>query len=222
VESDQEQQIKIPIRDKRKVHLSDDGGASIVDASPPVAEEPADNEEVAIARRQAAGYLDDLQRLKAEFDNYRKRTLREQTRLIEMAAVGTIAQLLGVLDHFDLAMAAARQTQDYEKMVKGVEMVHSELKEVLRNSGLEIIDAEGKPFDPNLHEAVGGDEGDGSGVMVVGQLLRNGYKFKDMVLRPAMVRVTQSAEAAQQEATSGAARDGKADQAAEREASDGR
>jgi molecular chaperone GrpE len=212
VESDQEQEIKIPIRDKRKIHLTDDGGASIVDASPPVAEEPADNEEVAAVRRQAAGYLDDLQRLKAEFDNYRKRTLREQTRLIEMAAVGTISQLLGVLDHFDLAMAAASQTQDYEKMVKGVEMVHSELTEVLKNSGLEKIDAEGKPFDPNLHEAVGEDEGDGSGVMVVSDVLRNGYRFKDLVLRPAMVKVTQSAAPKKEEAA----------RAAQQEASDGR
>jgi molecular chaperone GrpE len=219
VESDQEQEIKIPIRDKRKIHLTDDGGASIVDASPPVAEEPADNDEVDAARRQAAGYLDDLQRLKAEFDNYRKRTLREQTRLIEMAAVGTISQLLGVLDHFDLAMAAASQTQDYEKMVKGLEMVHSEFKEVLRNSGLEKIDAQGKPFDPNLHEAVGEDEGDGSGVIVVSDVLRNGYRFKDMVLRPAMVKVTQAAEAApkkEEAATEGGPG------AAQQEVSDGR
>ena len=191
---DQEQQPKIPVRDKRKVHLTDEGGASVVDASPPITEEPGDNDEVATARRQAAGYLDDLQRLKAEFDNYRKRTVREQTRLVEMAAVGTISQLLGVLDHFDLAIEAARKTNDYEKMLRGVEMVHNELREVMRSFGLEKIDAEGQPFDPNLHEAAAEDQGDGSGVMRVNQVLRNGYKFKDMVLRPAMVTVTQSAD----------------------------
>jgi molecular chaperone GrpE len=196
VDSDQEQPIKIPIRDKRiKLDEPGEGGASVIDAAPPVSEDPQD--EVAAARRQAASHLDDLLRLKAEFDNYRKRTLKEQTRLLEMAAVGTIAQLLGVLDHFDLAVAAANQTQDYAKMLKGVEMVHSELKDVLKASGLEIIDAVGKPFDPNLHEAATEEEGDGSGVMVVGQVLRNGYKFKDMVLRPAMVTVTQDANAAE-------------------------
>jgi molecular chaperone GrpE len=196
VDSDQEQPIKIPIRDKRiKLDEPEDGGASVIDAAPPVSEDPED--EVAAARRQAASHLDDLLRLKAEFDNYRKRTLKEQTRLLEMAAVGTIAQLLGVLDHFDLAVAAANHTQDYAKMLKGVEMVHGELKDVLRASGLEIIDAVGKPFDPNVHEAAAEEEGDGSGVMVVGQVLRNGYKFKDMVLRPAMVTVTQDAKAAE-------------------------
>jgi molecular chaperone GrpE len=196
VDSDQEQPIKIPIRDKRiKLDEPEEGGASVIDAAPPVSEDPQD--EVAAARRQAASHLDDLLRLKAEFDNYRKRTLKEQTRLLEMAAVGTIAQLLGVLDHFDLAVAAANHTQDYAKMLKGVEMVHSELKEVLKASGLEIIDAVGKPFDPNVHEAATEEEGDGSGVMVVGQVLRNGYKFKDMVLRPAMVTVTQDANAAE-------------------------
>jgi len=197
---DQEQPpIKIPIRDKRiRLDEADEGGASVVGASPPMSEAPSEDDQVAAARRQAASHLDDLLRLKAEFDNYRKRTLKEQTRLLEMAAVGTIAQLLGVLDHFDLAVAAANQTQDYAKMLKGVEMVHSELKDVLRASGLEILDAVGKPFDPNVHEAATEEEGDGSGVMVVGQVLRNGYKFKDMVLRPAMVKVTQDASAAQE------------------------
>jgi molecular chaperone GrpE len=200
VGSDQEQPpIKIPIRDKRiKLDEADEGGASVIGAAPPMSEAPSEDDQVAAARRQAASHLDDLLRLKAEFDNYRKRTLKEQTRLLEMAAVGTIAQLLGVLDHFDLAVAAANQTQDYAKMLKGVEMVHGELKDVLRASGLEIIDAVGKPFDPNVHEAAIEEEGDGSGVMVVGQVLRNGYKFKDMVLRPAMVKVTQDASAAQE------------------------
>lgn len=191
--------IKIPIRDKRKLHetLGADG-AGVLDAQPPEAPEaPADPAaELAEARQQAASHLDDLQRIKAEFDNYRKRTQKEQSRLMEMASVGMIAQLLGVLDHFDLAVAAAGQTQDYDKMLKGVEMVNSELKSALKTCGLEIIDAVGKAFDPHEHEAAVEEEGDGSGVMVVSEVLRTGYRVKDVILRPAMVKVTNDASAA--------------------------
>lgn len=195
----EEAPVKIPIRDKRKLHetLGADG-ASVLEVEPPEAPEaPAvdSNEELAEAKRQSASHLDDLLRLKAEFDNYRKRTVREQARLMDMASVGMMAQLLGVLDHFDLAVAAAGQTQDYDKMLKGVEMVNSELKSALKTCGLEIIDAVGKPFNPNEHEAASEEEGDGSGVMVVSEVLRNGYRVKDVVLRPAMVKVTNDASA---------------------------
>ena len=171
------------------------GGAVVGDPAHPGGVSRATTRSWRRARRQAASYLDDLQRLKAEFDNYRKRTMKEQTRLIEMAAAGTVAQLLGVLDHFDLAMYALPAGRRLRQDVKGVEMVHSELKRSCDGPGLEIIEPKGKPFDPNVHEAVRG-EGDGSGEMVVGEVLRNGYKFKETVLRPAMVKVTQDASAA--------------------------
>lgn len=162
-------------------------GAVVSETIPPIAEE------LARAREEAAGYLNDLQRLKAEFDNYRKRTIKEQSRLVENASVRIIAELLGVLDDFELAVAAAEETKDFDRMLKGVEMVYGELKEVLSAAGLEPIDARGKPFDPMLHEAALEAPGDGSGVNVVSEVLRSGYTFKGSVLRPAMVKVTQDA-----------------------------
>jgi molecular chaperone GrpE len=170
----------------------DPSGATVSQEIPSIAEE------LAKAREEAAGYLDDLQRLKAEFDNYRKRTIKEQSRLVENASVRLIAELLGVLDDFELAVAAAEETKDFERMLKGVEMVYGELKEVLGAAGLEPIDAKGKPFDPMVHEAALEAPGDGSGVNVVSEVLRNGYKFKGSVLRPAMVKVTQDASGGQQ------------------------
>ena len=166
---------------------SEASGATVSETIPTVAEE------LAKAREEAAGYREDLQRLKAEFDNYRKRTIKEQSRLVENAAVRLIAELLGVMDDFELAVAAAEETRDFDRMLKGVEMVYGELKEVLGAAGLEPIDAKGKPFDPMLHEAALEAPGDGSGVNVVTEVLRNGYKFKGSVLRPAMVKVTQDA-----------------------------
>ncbi|MEX0789496.1 MAG: nucleotide exchange factor GrpE [Actinomycetota bacterium] len=198
-EEEEEGRVKIPIRDKRKIHdhgAAQQGGAVVGEAVEP--EPDAVDPDVALAEAQAkaASHLEDLQRLKAEFDNYRKRTLKEQSRLIEMASAEMVAQLLGVVDHFGMAMTAAAGGKDYDAMLKGVEMVYGELKQVLEGAGLQIVDPKGEPFDPNVHQAVLQDEGDGSGHMIVDEVLRNGYLFKGTVLRPAMVKVTQDASGA--------------------------
>lgn len=196
---EEEGRFKIPIRDKRKLHddgSAQSGGAVVGEPVPAESDAAGEDAELAKAEANAASYLEDLQRLKAEFDNYRKRTVKEQSRLIEMASAEMVAQLLGVVDHFAMAMTAAAGGRDYDAMLKGVEMVYGELKQVLVGAGLEILEPKGQPFDPNVHEAVLQDEGDGSGRMIVDEVLRNGYLFKGTVLRPAMVKVTQDASGA--------------------------
>lgn len=199
-QQEEEGRSRIPIRDKRKLHddgAAQSGGAVVGEpVMPAEAAGEADDKALAEAQAKAASYLDDLQRLKAEFDNYRKRTLKEQTRLIEMASADMVAQLLGVMDHFAMAVSAAAGSKDYEAMLKGVEMVYGEFKQVLEGAGLEIVEPKGQPFDPNVHQAVLQDEGDGSGHLIVDEVLRNGYLFKGTVLRPAMVKVTQDASGA--------------------------
>ncbi len=142
-------------------------------------------------RAEAEGYLDDLRRLQAEFDNYRKRMLREQTNRIASASQALVAKLLPVLDNFELAVSAAEQSRDFDRMVKGVEMVFGQLKEVLDNEGLVSIEAEGKPFDPERHEAVVAVEQDGAEAGSVVDVIRKGYEFNGRVLRPAMVKVAK-------------------------------
>jgi molecular chaperone GrpE len=143
------------------------------------------------AEKRAAEYLDDLRRLKAEFENYRKRVLKEQTRAVELAAEPIMARLLEVLDEFELALMAAERTPDFERFVRGVEMVYAKLTDVLRSEGLERIDAEGKPFDPSRHEALLQAEGEQDGDPYVADVLRPGYTLKGRVLRPAGVKVTR-------------------------------
>src|SRR2546427_4478 len=152
--------------------------------------QPADDQ-LSQARAEAAAYLDDLQRLKAEFDNYRKRIVKEQTGLLERAAGGLILRLLPVLDNFELAVAAAEESRDFERMLKGIEMVFGELKEVLASEGLSAIPAKGRAFDPNYHEAALETAGDGDGEPYVAEELRTGYTFKGRVLRPSMVKVAR-------------------------------
>ncbi|MCA1834016.1 MAG: nucleotide exchange factor GrpE [Actinomycetota bacterium] len=151
--------------------------------------EPVD--ELTQARADAAGYLDDLRRLKAEFENYRKRVTREQTAFMEIASLSLVERLLPVLDNFELALIAADRTKDYTALVRGVELVFSEFKDVLGKQGLKRIDAEGQPFDPELHEAVMQGEGPDEGKPVVGEVFRTGYTLGGKVVRPAMVKVVR-------------------------------
>jgi molecular chaperone GrpE len=157
----------------------------------------AESEEDAIAadldkaRAEAEGYLDDLRRLQADFDNYRKRTLREQTARAASASQALVTRLLPVLDNFELAVSAAEQSRDFDRMLKGVEMVFGELREVLEGEGLVKIEAEGKPFDPERHEAVIAVEQEDIEPGMVVDTVRTGYELRGKVVRPAMVKVAK-------------------------------
>jgi molecular chaperone GrpE len=161
-------------------------GRAPSDAATAGTDEPAD--EVATARGEAAQYREHLQRLQAEFENYRKRVLREQTQAVDFAARPVILRLLEVLDDFDLALMHAEDRPDFDRFLHGVELVYAKLVDTLRAEGLERIEAQGKPFDPELHEALM-QSGEGDGDPVVADVLRPGYTLKGRVLRPAGVRV---------------------------------
>jgi molecular chaperone GrpE len=162
--------------------------SSAEEAAQEIAEEL---DELGRAQRERDEYLDTLRRVQADFENYRKRMLREQTSLVERATEGLIAQLLPVLDALDSALANvdASESEELAKVRKGLELVRGELLGVLEKSGLSRVEAEGKPFDPNEHEAVMQEEGDGE--PVVSEVVRPGYRFKGRLLRPAMVKVTR-------------------------------
>jgi molecular chaperone GrpE len=152
-------------------------------------------------------YLDSLRRLQADFDNFRKRAMRQQTELLERGSETLIVQLLPVLDALDLAEAHAAKSDDSETALAQIGTL---LKDTLVRQGLERIDAMGVAFDPNVHDAVaheaseeaqdgggltpegdGGeqDPGGGAGVATIAEVMRAGYSLKGRVLRPAMVRV---------------------------------
>lgn len=144
--------------------------------------------DIEAARAEADQYREHLQRLQAEFDNYRKRVLREQTTAVEQAARPVFHRLLEVLDDFDLALMHAQDRPDFDRFLHGVELVYAKLLDTLRADGLERMDAQGKPFDPETHEALM-QTGEGEGDPVVADVLRPGYTLKGRVLRPAGVRV---------------------------------
>lgn len=194
---------KIKVTDRRVMHRDEE--AASVDAgaasSPPGMDpgrEPLDKaaalrDELEQARREGREYLDHARRLQAEFDNYRKRVLKEQTRALELASEPMVRRMLEVLDDFELALMAAEEMTaerqpDFEVFLKGVELVYAKLKDGLKAEGLERIEAEGKAFDPEQHEALM-QTGDGDGDPVVADVLRQGYRLNGHVIRPAGVRV---------------------------------
>jgi len=125
-------------------------------------------------------YLDQLRRVQADFENYRKRVMKQQAELTERATEGLVAELLPVLDACDAAAQHGDET---------AAPIAKALVEVLAKQGLEKVAPEGEAFDPNQHEAVAHEPAEGDEGPTVAEVLRSGYVWKGRVLRPAMVRV---------------------------------
>src|SRR2546425_6064850 len=148
-ETEEQEQPRVRVTDRR-VRMDEGEEGAQGNEAPAVAE----SSELEAAKRQASEYRDHLQRLTAEFDNYRKRVLKEQTRAVEMASEPLMRRLLEVLDEFELALMAAERKPDFDRFLHGVELVYAKLLETLLSEGLERIDAQGQPFDPSKHEAL--------------------------------------------------------------------
>jgi len=144
---------------------------------------------LAVAETERDEYLADLQRLAADFDNYRKRVLRDQAQLVARAHEGLVRELLPVLDDLERALGAA-EVHDEATVVEGVRLVQRALAEQLAREGLEEIVAEGA-FDPHLHEALLSQPGEGAEPGTVLQVVQKGYRLGDRVLRPARVVVAE-------------------------------
>ncbi|MFM8303186.1 MAG: nucleotide exchange factor GrpE [Actinomycetota bacterium] len=125
------------------------------------------------------------QRVQADFENYKKRVQRDQAETAERGTSLLVEQLLPVLDNFDLALSSLEDAD--EKVRKGVELVYADFLAVLERVGVERIATDGMPFDPEMHEAVLHEPGDGEPTVV--GTMRPGYRLKGRVLRPAMVKV---------------------------------
>jgi len=146
---------------------------------------------------QAAELKDRLLRAQAEWDNSRKRILREKEEAIRYAGEAFLERLLPVLDNFEMGMQAAKSATDAKAIVQGLEMVLAQLHQVLRDAGVEPIDAVGQQFDPHRHEALGHHESAEHPEGHVLTQMRKGYKLKDRLLRAASVFVAKPPEGKQ-------------------------
>jgi len=150
-------------------------------------EQPEEVDPLADVTRERDEYLDALQRLKAEFDNYRKRAAREQLQLTSRAAERLVKELLPVLDDLERALAAAEDHEEAQ-LEEGVRLVHRALVDALRKEGLAEIETNGS-FDPHVHEAMLSQPDDEKESGAILDVLQKGYRIGDRVVRPARVIV---------------------------------
>lgn len=131
-----------------------------------------------------------LLRTQADFDNFRRRTQKEKEDLAKYASSILITELLPVIDNFERALSSGTENGEDSSYVKGVEMIFRQLEGVLKAEGLEEMQSVGQPFNPEYHQAIMQVESDEYEEGIVVEEVQKGYKLKDRVLRPAMVKVS--------------------------------
>lgn len=147
-------------------------------------------EKIAALEQQAADNLDKYQRTLAEFDNFRKRTVKEKASMYDDGVRSTVEKLLTVIDNLERAVAVQEgKVDENDAFFKGVKMTLTQFQEVLHGIGVEEIKALGEQFDPNLHAAVAHEDDESYGENEVVLEMLKGYKYKDKVIRHSMVKV---------------------------------
>jgi molecular chaperone GrpE len=129
-------------------------------------------------------------RAQADFDNFRRRTLKEKEDLTQYASFKLVGQLLPVLDNFGRALQTGSEGAESGSFAKGIDMIYRQLSQVLEAEGLKAMEPIGQPFDPELHQAIMQVESEEHEEGVVVEIIQNGYWLKDKVIRPAMVKVS--------------------------------
>lgn len=155
--------------------------------------EPSDGAENELLKKryekELSDWKDKYTRLYAEFDNYRKRTEREKSRMFELGAGDVIEKLLPIADNFERALDALSEEEKEEPFEKGVDGIYRQLRKLFSDLDVKEIEAEGKKFDPALHNAVMADEGGDAEEGTITADLQKGYTFRGSVIRHSMVKV---------------------------------
>ena len=158
-----------------------DTDAENVEADAPSAEE--------LLKEELDETKDKLLRKAAEFDNFKQRTAREKVDFYKFAVCDTVEKLLPVLDNLDRAIASGEQNEDKEALLEGIKMVRKQFSDSLTGIGVEEIEALGKEFDPEVHNAIMTEESDKDANTILEEFAK-GYKYKDKVIRHSMVKVS--------------------------------
>lgn len=193
--TDDRETRRIPIVDKRVMSAEPDPpNRRPIEEEMPEATDDVEEAEVvsepdpaAEATQLAEDRLDQLKRLKADFENYRQRVIREQTELVERASLRIVERLIPVMDDLERALDAKRDRDADDPLMKGVELVFKQLHDVLADEGLERIEGT-SGFDPQDHEAVSSVPADVDEPTIL-EVVRSGYKLKGKTVRPALVHV---------------------------------
>jgi molecular chaperone GrpE len=178
---------KIPSREREE-----EMNSSVQAKQPPSAATGDADSDDAMAGLQADldRFRDLALRSQADFENYKKRAAREKEDAVKYANSSLLQRLVSILDNFELGLAAAKTESEHSPIYSGMVLVQKQLNDLLEENGLQAIEAEGKKFDPNLHEAIAHEPSESAEETVIRQA-RRGYRFKDRLLRPARVVVSR-------------------------------
>lgn len=173
-------------------------GATYTNEAPEAADQAAESSEAGqaagaelekhkqLAEENYQRYL----RAQADFDNYRRRTMKEKEEFAKYASQKLIEQMLPVVDNFERALATSKDSKDYDALAKGIDMIFRQLDQVLAAEGLKPMESVGTPFNPEFHQAIMQVESEEHEEGIVVEEVQKGYMLKDKVLRPAMVKVS--------------------------------
>src|SRR2546430_5800478 len=159
-------------------------------APAPAAEQIEGEDPMAGLQADLDRFRDLALRSQADFENYKKRCAREKEEAIKYANNSLLQRLVAIIDNFELGLAAAKKQGQQSPIYSGMVLVQKQLNDLLAENGLQPIEAEGKPFDPNLHEAIAHEPSDQVPEETVLRQVSRGYRFKDRLLRPAKVVVS--------------------------------
>ena len=149
-------------------------------------------EELVAEREEKEKYISRLQRLQADFSNYKKRVDKEKERISTQATKDFVADLLPVIDNFERALGSSEDSKEAADVLEGVDMIHRQLIKLLHKNDVEEIETVGEEFDPNFHEAVMNEPSEEYDSGIITEELQKGYKLGNQVIRAAMVKLAES------------------------------
>ena len=185
-----------PAKDETGVRTPEDSEVALSETQPEQTAEEI-HEEIESLRVRAGEreqYLQMLQRAQADFENYRKRTQREMETERRYAVLPLVRDLLPVVDNVERALESARTSEDFAKLIEGIELVRVQLLDALARHGVEPLEAVGRPFDPNLHDAMFQRPDAGQPDRTVLEEMERGYQMHERVVRPSKVIVSAQRE----------------------------
>jgi molecular chaperone GrpE len=180
---------KIPVTEQNKQMKQSESSGSVPSFAGADAEQSEDDPMTGL-QADLDRFRDLALRSQADFENYKKRSAREKEEAIKYANSSLLERLVGIIDNFELGLAAAKEQGAGSPIYSGMILVQKQLSDLLAESGLQPIEAEGKTFDPNVHEAIAHEPSDQFPEGIVVRQTRRGYRLKDRLLRPAKVVVS--------------------------------
>lgn len=147
--------------------------------------------ELAKKKEELSGLHDKYLRICAEFENYKKRNMREQIEFSKYANEKLLKELLPVIDNLERAISHSKETNDLQGLIEGIELTYKQFLDSLGRFGIKVVKSVGEPFDPSRHQAMGQIESDRYDENIVAEELQKGYLLEDRILRPALVNISK-------------------------------